>query len=647
MKKIQIPFLFFLLFLFNFHPVEALLSPLEASHKLAEILKAHALYHELNEKLITRSIDNFLQELDPHYGYLLEEDVHPWMTASSEQIQVVLKELRQKNFRFYQEMYQLMIKGIERRRLIEKEIAHLVPVENVKAEEFKDLTWAATEDDLKTRLHRIHSLQLQTAQKILTPQEQSQLKARLEKRRLRKEEMLLEGSYLEQTHTFLTYVLKALSSALDSQTAYFTPKEAGQLMMQVQQQLYGIGAQLRDDLNGLTITRILEGSPLSYQPDIKIGDQIIAVNHTPIIGLEITDAVELIRGPRGTAVTLTLLRQQAADSPLQFTQTLNRDKIVLKENQFELALEPFGQGVIGILKLHSFYQDQDYSSGSDLLEEINQLKKNYLLKGIILDLRGNTGGLLPQAVAVASLFMKQGVVVSVKDHTGFIQKLRNLNPITPWEGPLIILTDRLTASASEIVAQTLQEYGRAVVIGDAETFGKGTFQTFTLDSSRADRVNAQGEYKVTRGCYYTVSGRSPQKTGVKADIVVPGIFSLAPLGERYAKYALEPDTISASFYDDLSDIPLIHRHQIRKLYHQHQQPISSEYNPYLTFLLKNSKQRINHPIASPASLSEGEDLASSSLEHKDLQQQEAINIMKDLIFMNNAHSHTAKRIKTH
>ncbi|MGR3911786.1 MAG: S41 family peptidase [Candidatus Rhabdochlamydia sp.] len=643
MKKIQIIALFFLFFCLSLSPVHASLSSLDAYRKLEEILKYHALHHHLNEELMTRSLDNFLEELDPQHSYLLEEEVRPWLHPSSECLKIVLQEVKGKNFRFYQEMYATLLKSIERRRLIEDEIKEIPLAKDVSLEEFKELTWAKTRDELKTRLHRIQSLQLQTACKILTPQEQLQFQARLEKRRLHKEETLLGGSSSLQTHRFLTYVLKAITSALDSQTAYFTPKEASHLLMQVQQQLYGIGAQLRDDLNGLTITRILDESPLSLEPRVKVGDRIIAVNDTPIIGLEITDAVELIRGPRGTPVTLTLLKTQE-EEPFQLTLTVTRDRIVLKENQFTSSVEPFGDGVIGYLTLHSFYQDSDYSSESDILGEINRLKKASNLKGIILDLRGNTGGLLPQAVGVAGLFMKQGVVVSVKDHTGFIQKLRNLKPLTAWDGPLVILTNKLTASASEIVAQTLQEYGRAVIVGDSETFGKGTFQTFTLDSRYGDRINPQGEYKVTRGCYYTVSGKSPQKTGVKADIIVPGVFSFSKIGERYAKYPLEPDAISPSFQDDLSDIPLIHRHQIRKLYHQHQQELSYLYAPYLAYLLKNSRDRLDRNLSHQALMkqhSQESDDTHLLNELLDTQKQESINIMKDLILMRGKLSHQA------
>src|SRR5262249_27228595 len=147
-----------------------------------------------------------------------------------------------------------------------------------------------------------------------------------------------------------------------------------------------------------------------------------------------------------------------------------------------------------------------------------------------------------------------------------IQHLREVEGKPIWEGPLTILVNRASASAAEIVAQTLQDYGRAVVVGDDHTFGKGTFQTFTLDPITNPKVNPQGEYKVTRGRYYTVSGKSPQLSGVFSDIVVPGMLSYLDIGESFSKYPLENDSIEPHFDDDLSDLSAFHRLQLGPMY---------------------------------------------------------------------------------
>jgi len=464
---------------------------------------------------------------------------------------------------------------------------------------------------------------------------------RLDKRRIKRAEELCPTSNKQRQRLVLSIVLKSVSSALDSQTAYFTPAEANQFMIQVQQRLFGIGAQLRDDLNGFTLVRLLEGGPAKESGKLRVSDRIIAVNGEPVVGMEIIEAVELIRGPKGSKVLLTILREHGEGEEVQEEKldvNITRGEVVLTETRLEKSFEPFGDGVIGILHLFSFYQDSNTSSASDLQEAINELKENHNLKGIILDLRNNAGGLLPQAVAVTGLFIKKGIVVSVKDNTGQVQHLRNIDGKVTWDGPLAVLTNKTSASAAEIVAQTLQDYGRAILIGDETTYGKGTFQTFTLESANYGKINPKGEFKVTRGCYYTVSGKSPQLVGVRPDIVVPGIYSELEIGEQYSKFPLENESIPPNFEDDLSDVPPMHRHQIIRLYKFDLQKILTIYNPYMEILKQNSAQRIEQNKNYQKFLSEltNRDTLSETAESyglSDLQLIETSNIIKDLILL--------------
>jgi carboxyl-terminal processing protease len=317
---------------------------------------------------------------------------------------------------------------------------------------------------------------------------------------------------------------------------------------------------------------------------------------------------------------------------------LIRGEVVLEESRLETQLEPYGDGQIALLRLFSFYQDQKFSSAQDMRKALEQLKKDHKLKGVVIDLRGNAGGLLTQAVAVTGLFISNGIVVSVKDNTGKVQHLRELEGKPVWDGPLMVLVNRASASAAEIVAQTLQDYGRAVVVGDEHTFGKGSFQTFTLDPINNPKVNPQGEYKVTRGRYYTVSGKSPQLHGVHSDIVVPGILSRIDIGEEFAKFPLESDAIEPHFEDDLSDLSAFHRIQLGSQYRSHLQPRLSTYAPYLELLKKNSKLRIetNKPYQNFLADLEKKNFDSPLIDffgQGDLQYQEALNIMKDLVYL--------------
>lgn len=641
--------IYIILFVFSFIFVEAKppeLSPRDARLKIEEILKAHVTYQEINPEIMRRAFVNYLEELDPVKTYFIESEIDSWTNPSTDLLQKTVKDFKKENFSSFAAIHETILPAIERRNRIEKQIENVELPKKNQPIDLKELNWAKSEEELRERLIKIKALQLEAAEK-LNQETKTQFIKRLEKRRINHEDELIASSHKEREKLILSFVLKAVSSALDSQTAYFTPAEANQFMIQVQQKLFGIGAQLRDDLSGFTVMRLLDGGPASSGGKLRVGDRIIAVNHEPVVGMEITEAVEHIRGPQGTHVLLSILRE-TGEGDLKREEKLDidiiRGEVVLKETRLEIQREPYGDGIIGILHLFSFYQDSSSSSALDLLDAINNLKKNHSLKGIVLDLRNNAGGLLPQAVAVTGLFIKKGIVVSVKDNTGFVQHLRNIEGKMAWDGPLVVLTNRASASAAEIVAQTLQDYGRALVIGDETTYGKGTFQTFTLEATNYGKVNPKGEYKVTRGRYYTVSGKSPQLVGVKADIIVPGQYSQLDLGEKFAKYPLENDHIAPNFDDDLADISPVHRNQLVRFYKFDLQMILNTYQPYLSTLKKNSEARIslNKNYQNFIKEISNKDLFAETQEsygQSDLQMTETLNIMKDLIFLTQQPQH--------
>lgn len=606
----------------------------ETKSKIEEILRAHATFQALTPELIRRAMQNYLEELDPSKTYLVEPEIQQWVEPSHELLVRTLDGIHKEDFSMFEEIHGVVLLSIQRRERLEGQIASSELPKDVQPSEFKDIKWAKSEEDLGQRLLRIKALQVETAEKF-SMESREQFLQRLTKRRLkREEEISAHSSPEERQRIVLSYVLKAVSSALDSQTNYFTPAEANQFMIQVQQRLYGIGAQLRDDLNGFTLVRLVEGGPASDGKQLKVGDKIVAVDRVPVVGMEITEAVELIRGQEGTSVLLTLLRKSDGTEE-RIDVEIVRGEVILKESRLQTAYQPCGEGAIGIVHLFSFYQDSKHSSAIDMQEAIQKMKKMHHLEGIILDLRSNAGGLLPQAVSVASLFLAKGVIVSVKDNTNTVQRLRNLDGKPVWDGPLIVLTNRASASAAEIVAGTLQDYGRALIVGDPETYGKGTFQSFTLESSNFGKINPQGEYKVTRGRYYTVSGRSPQLMGVKADIEVPGLYAQMEIGERYAKFPLESDTITSSFEDDLSDIPFLHRRQVERLYKFNLQSVMTTYRPLLDRLRKNSEMRIQQSPNYQALLKESGDVEgepSGEYGQGDLQLEESVNVMKDVLF---------------
>lgn len=618
------------------------LSKTDVKNMSAEIMQAHASQKELNPALAQRIINNYLDNLDPNKTYFIESDIEKWIHPTDELLSQVIEDFNQAKFTTFEDIHNVLVKAIHRRQQLERTIDYSDLPTHVKAEEFKDMPWAKSEADLVERLRRIKSLQIETASKLSEEMKEKSLK-RITKRQGKFENEMLIDDADQKEKQVLTNLLKAFASSLDTHSAYFTPEEASQFMINVQQRLFGIGAQLRDDINGFTIIKIVEGGPASKNKDLKVKDRIVAVNGEPVVGMDISDAVELIRGEENTPVVLTIMRDETDENGQKKEEkhdiTILRGKVVLTETRFKSSYEPYGDGIIGYIRLYSFYQDNETSSAADIENEIRKFKKDHVLLGLILDLRSNSGGLLSQAVSVTGLFISKGIVVSIKDEDGKIQHLRDLDGTIVWDGPLIVLTNRLSASASEIVAQTLQDYGRALIIGDDHSFGKGSYQTFTLTTNEEEHVNPKGEYKVTRGRYYTVSGKTPQLTGVLADIVVPGSYSESEIGERFAKYPLENDHIKANYDDDLSDIPFLHRDKIRRLYKFGLQEKLETYLPYLEKLKTNSKDRIEQSKNYQnfvKELKKKDDIDPENMEkfgQNDLQLQEAFSIMKDLILM--------------
>jgi len=642
-------FFYFLFFCFTFFSSLPLygtklpeLTPKKVNAKIDEILKSHASYKTLTPLIIERSLQNFVSELDPTKTYFIKSDIEEWLKPTPAYVQQVLTDFQKSNFKAYEQIYWKMRQAIDRRHRLDKEVddAHLP---KATLDEFKDMDWAANEQELLERLKKMRYLQLEVVSS-LSPEVRDLTLQRIAKRQARFEEEIVQDKNptLDQL-VILTKVLKSVASALDTHTWYFTPEEAMQFMIAVQQRLFGIGVQLRDDLNGFTLVKIVPGGPAALGRELKAKDRIIAVNGEPVVGMDINDAVELIRGEENTPVMLTVIRE-ADEEGLKKEEKLDikvmRGEVVLKETRLSSSSEPFGDGILVYLHLYSFYQDPHNSSALDLRKEIERYSHEAPIKGIILDLRSNSGGLLSQAVDVAGLFITKGIVVSIKDNTGAVQNLREIENHPAWTGPLIVLVNRMSASASEIVAQSLQDYGRAIIVGDKETYGKGSFQTFTLNTSVGEKVNPEGEYKVTRGRYYTVSGKTPQLKGVIADIVVPGPLSEMEIGERYAKYPLEGDKIPENFEDDLADIPFFQRSKVKMLYRFDLQKRLTDYTRFLPTLKENSAERISGDKDYQNFLKEikrkdgnEEDADLESFGQNDLQLHEAYNILKDLVIL--------------
>lgn len=636
------------LFILLFSQAHAKLPQIDSKgtqRKINEIMKMHAVHKELSSPVVKRALSNYLELLDPTKTYLTEEEVNIWVNPTDELTESILKEYKYCNYETFEKIHDLMARAILKRRLEEKQTDYSKLPKDVKADEFKDIEWAKSREDLIERRLRIRALQIEAANKLEDDLRETSIQ-RIQKRQTKNEEKILNTDDTQKHQFIYANILKATSSALDAHTYYFTPDEATQFMISVQQRLFGIGAQLRDDLNGFTIVKIIDGGPAQQGKELKVKDRIIAVNGEPVVGMEIIDAVELIRGEEGTEVTLTVIRQTEQEEVKKEEKleiNIVRGEVVLKETRYEVDTEPFGDGVIAYFKLNSFYQDPEFSSAADLKREINKIKDEHKLKGVLLDLRSNSGGLLTQAVNVSGLFISKGIVASIRDENGRIQHLRDLDGKTIWDGPLVILINKASASASEIVAQALQDYGRAIIIGDDHSYGKGTFQTFTLNANNTNDVDPEGEFKVTRGVYYTVSGKTPQQVGVQSDIVIPGAFSEVEIGEQYLKHPLENNRIDPNFDDQLLDMPSNQRESFGHIYRYNMQQKLNVFTRHIPQLKSNSEIRLANNKNYQAFLNEikkssdrdVEDEEADNYGKNDLQLQEGYNVLKDLIFLMN------------
>lgn len=295
---------FFFLFTLNFGDLassESKLTPRNAKSKILEICRSHVNYHHLDRRVwAERALANYLEELDPLKSYLTEDEVHAYLHPSEELIDRILKDFDGGKFTVFEEIHTVWKNSLSRRRDLEKQI-DLGTTPLLEPKELEGAPWPADSSALVARIASIAKVQFDSAEKWF-PAEIDSFLQRIQKKRLHKEDELCGKLKWSAEEISLILTIKAFSNALDSQTYYFTSKEASQFLIQVQQKLSGIGAQLRDDLSGFSIMRIIEGGAAERLGTLKVGDKIVSVNGEPVVGLDIADAVELIRGPDGLSL---------------------------------------------------------------------------------------------------------------------------------------------------------------------------------------------------------------------------------------------------------------------------------------------------------------------------------------------------------
>ncbi|MFT5833176.1 MAG: carboxyl-terminal processing protease [Cognaticolwellia sp.] len=352
--------------------------------------------------------------------------------------------------------------------------------------------------------------------------------------------------------------LNSVTGAYDPHTNYFPPQEKENFDISMSGRLEGIGARLQEDGKYVKVVSIVAGSPCWKQGDLEVGDRISAVaqgkeeavNSTD---MPLADVVSMIRGEKGSEVRLTVKKRDNSSEIIPII----RDIVVMEESYAKSAILEQGKKKIGFIHLPKFYTDFQRNGGrrcaTDVKDELTKLMKESV-DGVILDLRSNGGGSLSDVVEMGGLFVDEGPMVQVKHGSGKIRVLDDDAPGIHYNGALIVMVNTFSASASEILAAALQDYGRAIIVGSSSTFGKGTVQQFIdLDrmvrSSEVAKYGSLGAVKLTTQKFYRVNGGTTQLQGVIPDIIIPDGYTYLEVGEKEEYFALGWDEIPAAKYD--------------------------------------------------------------------------------------------------
>jgi carboxyl-terminal processing protease len=497
---------------------------------------------EKNAELVDRVSKQFIQKLDPQKIYYLKKDT----TKIKSEIKAYLQNPRDQKC---QPLEDARAKLLTRITAARSHIDKLVGSKDFKIDESvtintdrDEVDYPRTEKEATERQEDY--IHFQMANYKTTGSSLEEAKEKLKKRhdlqlkRIRK----LKGGGIH------SLFLDSYANSLDPHSSYLDQDTLEDFEISMSLSLEGIGAVLSWE-NGFTVVRkLVPGGAAAKSKKIQVGDKILAVEDSETDGMinvvdrELREVVKLIRGKPKSWVKLSILRKGAEPSKKKRIVKITRAKIQLEDEAAKLTMKEHKRGdktyKLAHIDIPSFYASQDNSRSvtadvKKLLKEVKEKKAD----GVLLDLSKNGGGALREAVNLAGLFIKKGNIVAMKSSGGDVESLADNDESVEYSGPLAILTSRMTASASEIVAGALQDYGRALVVGSDHTFGKGSVQ------SVIKVPNKMGALKITSGMYFIPGGKSTQHQGVIPDIVLPDLYFSREIGEKTLDYSLPPQTI--------------------------------------------------------------------------------------------------------
>lgn len=529
----------------------------ESQHKTASkrIASYFTRYHysrvELDESMGEQIFERYLDQLDYNRMFLLQSDIDEFAEHADE-FHTMLEE---GDLEVAYELYQRsMQRRYERYAYALEQIDEVEFDFEVEGERYyydrTDEDWSAE----KSELDELWNVRLKNDALNLAMAERAdgEIKENLERRY----QSAIQRLTKSQSEDAFSTVMNAFARSVEAHTSYLSPRNAERFQQNMNLQLEGIGAVLQAEYDYTVIRSLVPGGPADKTGELAPDDRIIAVaqgdeEFVDIIGWRLDDVVDLITGPKGSTVRLQVMKESEGTGGAPETVEIVRDKVRLEDREAKASVEVMENGEyaerkVGVIEIPGFYNNLS----ADVRTLIEDLKADEV-EAIVVDLRGNGGGSLSEAINLTGLFIDAGPVVQVRDSSGRVDVSRDEDEVTHYDGPLSVLVDRFSASASEIFAAAIQDYDRGLVIGE-QTFGKGTVQQHRGLQRRFDFYsNPLGSIQYTIAKFYRIDGGSTQHKGVVPDIAFPAAIDPEEFGESQAENALPWDQIDAVEFEQL------------------------------------------------------------------------------------------------
>jgi len=521
------------------------------------IQKSHYRHAAVDDELSSMVLDRYIKSLDSNRMYFLQSDIDAFEQYRYLLDDMVRSEPLNPIFNMF-EVYRTRVRERLDFALQELEAEPDFTVDEEYVFDREEKPWAKTTTELdEIWRKRVKNDELSLA---LTDKEWPDIQEVLDKRYTR---FLKRMDQVNSDDVFETF-MNAFAHTLDPHSSYLSPRNSEEYRIQMSLSYFGIGASLQVEDDYVTVSNIIPGGPAAIDGELQPKDRIVGVAQggdgemVDVVGWRLDDVVELIRGPADTVVRLQIMPAGALPGASEKTLSLTRNQVKLEEqaakSQIVTVPREGRDWSIGVIEVPSFYRDyralssgdKDYTSTTkDVKRLIGELEEQGI-DGLVLDLRNNGGGHLTEATALSGLFIDNGPVVQLRNSNGRISRLDDPDPVprVAYNGPLAVLVNRYSASASEIFAAAIQDYERGVIIGQ-KTFGKGTVQNlYSLDQYvRRPDDEGLGQLTLTIGKYYRVTGESTQHRGVDPDIELPSAIDTSEVGESVRDTALPWDTI--------------------------------------------------------------------------------------------------------